>query len=77
MNDQNTPSMRELRKERSMKADPKQLAIMLVGSIDALFSHLANSGQENPFTPIPSLVFSHMITPLMTDPAAMDKDKQK
>ncbi len=57
--------------------DPKQLAIMLVGAVDALFSHLANSGQENPFTPIPSLVFNHMITPLMTDPAAMDEEKQK
>lgn len=48
--------------------DPQLLAIMLVGAVDALFAHLASSGEKMPFSPIPDLVFDHLITPLMVLP---------
>lgn len=54
--------------------DPKLLAIMLVGAVDALFTHLANSGKEAPFSPIPPLVFDHFVSPLLTDSAPAAKE---
>jgi AcrR family transcriptional regulator len=47
--------------------DPQLLAIMLVGAVDALISHLASSGVEKPFSLIPQLVFDGLIVPLKTD----------
>jgi len=52
--------------------DPQLLAIMLVGAVDALISHLASSGQEKPFSVIPQLVFDSLIVPLKTDPSQVD-----
>jgi len=41
--------------------DPQLLAIMLVGAVDALFSHLASSGKEKPFSHIPqSVSYTHL-----------------
>ncbi len=54
--------------------DPKLLSIMLVGAVDSLFSHLANSGEETPFSPIPPLVFDHLISPLLTKSTTTDKE---
>ncbi|RKZ13459.1 hypothetical protein DRQ50_10430 [bacterium] len=47
--------------------DPHLLATMLVGAVDALFSRLACSGEDDPFSPIPRLVFDCMILPLMIE----------
>ncbi len=54
--------------------DPMLLAIMLVGAVDALFSYLANSGEEAPFSPVPPLVFDHLISPLLTESAPAVKE---
>ena len=53
------------------------LAVMLIGAKDALFSHLVVSGKPKPFSPIPALVFDHLITPLMTESNELDKEKKK
>ena len=54
--------------------DPQLLAIMLVGAVDSLFSHLATSGEVKPFAPIPGLVFERLISPLMVGSALGDQD---
>ena len=55
--------------------DPQLLAIMLVGAVDALITHLASSGQESPFSIIPQLVYDSLIVPLKTDPSQVDEEK--
>jgi len=57
--------------------DPHLLAIMLVGAVDALFAHLATSGEDDPFSPIPSLVFDHIISPLLVEGASEDKESKQ
>ena len=57
--------------------DPNLLAIMLVGAVDALFSHLASSEEENPFSPIPHLVFDRMISPLIVEPTPVDEETKQ
>ncbi|MCK9995727.1 MAG: TetR/AcrR family transcriptional regulator [Candidatus Krumholzibacteria bacterium] len=52
--------------------DSQLLAIMLVGAVDSLFSHLATSSRE-PFSDIPRLVFDHLISPLVVDSNFVDK----
>jgi len=54
--------------------DPQLLAIMLVGAVDSLFSHLATSGEEMPFAPIPGLVFERLISPLMVGSTLGDQE---
>ncbi len=57
--------------------NPEYLALMLLGAIDALSSHLMSLGKPNPFTPIPDLVINHIITPLMTESPELDEEKKK
>ncbi|MBW2704472.1 MAG: hypothetical protein JRF33_26950 [Deltaproteobacteria bacterium] len=57
--------------------DPNLLAIMLVGAVDALFFHLASSGEEKPFSAIPSLVFDGLISPLLVESTAADKETKQ
>ncbi len=55
--------------------DPQVLAIMLVGSVGALFTNLAPSGKKEPFSAIPRLVLDCMISPLTVDPPSVDEEK--
>ncbi len=55
--------------------DPQVLAVMLVGSVGALFTYLATSGEEEPFSEIPHLVLDCLISPLTVDPPSVDEEK--
>lgn len=55
--------------------NPQYVAIMLIGAVDALFSHLVESGKPKPFSPITTLIFDHLLTPLMTESKEVDKEK--
>ena len=55
--------------------DPQVLAVMLVGSVGALFNYFAPTGGEKPFSDIPRLVLDCLISPLMVAPPSVDEEK--